>query len=159
MHLASNGLIPHILLNVIFLVHELDKVCWIHIWLQLPQDLVKLRMLFVFAIIFIYAHLFLHAIIVIGHEISHFTHDLVFSLSLNGLLVVLQLSRKQISLSILELNCLLFSLGFVREARYLRQVLTSPVLDFIRVDEPNIVIVVFQEFDMHLQYFDLSNFL
>ena len=143
MHLAFDGLIPHILLNIIFFIHELDKVCWVHIWFQLLQDLVKLRMLFVLTIILINAHIFLHFIIVIGHEISHLAHDLVFSLSLNGLLVVLQLSREQISLSILKLSCLLFSLGFVRKPRNLRQVPASPVLDFICVDEPNIVIVVF----------------
>ena len=158
-HLSRNGFVPYILLNIILLVHELYEIGWVHIWFQLLKHLFKLWIVLVLSLVLINTHLFFHLIVVIRHEITHFVHYLVFALGLDCLLIILQLSREQISLRILECNGLLFSLCLVGKARNLVKILASTILDLVGIDEPDIILVISEELNMHLKDFDLTDLL
>ena len=93
-HLARNRLIPHILLYIVLLIHELDEVRGVHIRFQLLEHLLQLGVVFIFSLILINAHLSLHLIVIIRHEIAHFVHDLILLLGFDRLLVVLKLASE-----------------------------------------------------------------
>ena len=93
-HLPRNSLISYVLLNIVLLLHELYEVCRIHVRPQLEEHLVKLGLILVFSMIFIYAHLLLHITIVVGHKYLHLAHNLILTLGLYRFLVILQLSCK-----------------------------------------------------------------
>ena len=158
-HLAGNGLIPHILLYVVLLVHELDEVGRVHIWLQLLKHLLQLRIVLILSLILVDPHLSLHLVVVVGHEISHLVHHLVLLLGLDRLLVVLQLAGEEICLRILERYGLLLGLGLVSKAGDLVEVLASAVLNFVGVDEPNVILIIPDKLSMHLQDLNLTDFL
>jgi hypothetical protein len=96
---------------------------------------------------------------VLRHKFSHPVHDVVFPLGLDCLLVVLEFPRKQVGLSVLELDSLLLSLFFVDETGYFQEVLAGSVLDVVGVDKPNIICVIPDELAFHLENFLVPNFL
>ena len=159
MHLARNRLIPHILLNIVLLVHELDEVRGVHIRFQLLEHLLQLRIVLIFSLILINSHLSLHLIVIIRHEIAHFVHDLILLLRLDRLLIILQLASEEICLCILKSYGLLFSLSLVCEAWDLVIVLAPAILDLVRVYEPDIILVISDKFCVHLEDFNLTDFL
>ena len=114
--LACNSPVPAILAYIVFFVHKLLKVTWIHISLKTGQDLLQLWIVFILHVGPSNTHLFLHLRVILRHEFLHLIHDIVLPLSLNRLLIILQLSREQISLSFLEPNGLLLCLHLIYNA-------------------------------------------
>lgn len=121
--------------------------------------MLKLWIVLILTLVLVNSHFFLHLIVVISHEVTHSVHDLVLTLCLDRFLVILQLSRKQIRLRILEGNCLLLSLCFASKAWDLVEVLAAAILDLIGVDKPDIILVISDEFSVHLQDLNLTNLL
>ena len=121
--------------------------------------MLKLRVVLILPLILVNSHLFLHVLVVISHEVSHFVHYLVLTLYLNCLLVVLQLSSEQVRLRILEGNRLLLSFRLVSEARDLVEVLAATILDLIGVAKPDVILVISDEFNVHLKDLNLADLL
>ena len=121
--------------------------------------MLKLWIVLILALVLVNSHFFLHLIVVISHEVTHFVHDLVLTLCLDRFLVVLQLSCKQIRLRILEGNSLLLSLCLACKAWDLVEVLAAAILDLIGVDKPDIILVISDEFSVHLQDLNLTDLL
>ena len=89
MHLACNRLIPHILLNIVLLVHELDEVCGVHIRFQLLEHLLQLRIVLIFSLILINSHLSLHLKIQLVY--LHILSNFGLQLFLNNLQILLRI--------------------------------------------------------------------
>ena len=159
LHFACNALISRILSNIVLLPEELGKVHRVTIWFELFQNLFKLWLVLVLTQIGMDAHLLLHLVIVGGHEVTHLIHHVVFTLGLNGLLIVPQLSREQVCLLILKLLGLLLSLFVVFKAHDLVHVATASVMDFVGVDKPDVVAIVTNELRLHLQNLNLTHLL
>ena len=121
--------------------------------------MLKLRIVLILSLVLVYSHFFLHLIVVISHEVTHFVHDLVLALCLDRLLVVLQLSRKQIRLRVLECDCLLFSFCLASKAWDLVEILAATILDLVGVAKPDVILVISDEFSVHLQDLNPTNLL
>ena len=150
MHFTCDWLIAHILLYIISLLHKFREVLRIHIWFDLIEHVLKLRLILFITLVFIDAHLFLHLIVVVRHKVLHLVHYLVTALCLNGILIVFQLSRKYICLGLLKLLLLLFGLLFVDKARDFRHRFYPSILNLVCIDKPNVIEVIFNELCRHL---------
>ena len=150
MHFTCDCLIPHILLYIILLFHKFHEVLRIHIWFDLIKHMFKLRLILFITLIFVNAHLFLHLIVVVRHEVFHLVHYLITVLCLNCVLIVFQLSRKHICLGLLKLLLLLFGLFLVDKAGDFRQISTPSILNLVGIDKPNVIKVISNELRRHL---------
>jgi len=143
---------------VIMLLHVLWKVFRIEVRSQLLQNILQWWQILVLAKTGVKAHISLHLGIVIVHKLTHTVRDIVFSLSLNSLLVVLQLTSEQICLLILELNILFFGIHLAGKAFNIVLV-DAPVGDFRGVSEPHVVVIVTNKLRSHLKDLDLAHLL
>ena len=159
LHFARDSLVSCVLSNIVLFPQELCKIHWVTIRLELLQNLLKLWLVLVLSQISMDAHLFFHLVVVGCHEITHLVHHVVLTLGLNGLLVVSQLSREQVSLLILELLSLLLSLFVVFEAHDLVHVPTASVVNLVCVHKPDVVAVVTNELCLHLKDLYLAHLL
>ena len=123
------------------------------------EHLLKLWIVLILSLVLVNSHFFFHLIVVISHEVTHFVHDLVLALCLDRLLVVLQLSRKQIRLRVLEGDCLLLSFCLASKAWDLVEILAATILDLVGVDKPDVILVISNEFSVHLQDLNLTDLL
>lgn len=115
-NLARNSFRSGVFANVILFVHKFDELLLVHVWFELLQDLLELWIVFILPVIGINPHVFLHFIVVASHELAHLIHHIVFTLSLDRLLIVFQLTSEQIGLGVLELDGLLLGLFLAGEA-------------------------------------------
>ena len=101
----------------------------------------------------------LHLCEVLCHELLHFALDVLFSLFLDNLLVIFELSGEEIRLGILEIKS--FKLDLLVEGDWLclgpRRV--PSILDLVRVYKPHIVAVVPHKLRRHLQKLQLAHLL
>lgn len=137
-------------MDIVLLLHEVDEILMVHVRFQLLEDGVKLGLVLVLSLVIVESHLALHLTVVLRHEFFHPVHHVVLSLSFDRLLIVLQLSREEVSLGVLELQSLLLCLSLVNVARDFEQVGARTVLDLVGVDKPNVIFVVSDKLARHL---------
>jgi hypothetical protein len=94
MHPSRYGLFTNIFMNVLLFGHKFNETLFLHVWLELFQNRLKLRLVFVFSVVRVKTHFSLHIVVVLGHKLSHPIHHIVFPLCFNCLLVILQFPCK-----------------------------------------------------------------
>ena len=151
-------LVAEVFLVVVFLLHEAAEVRWIQIRAQLLHHFLQGRQVLMLAHIVAEAHVVLHLGVVLTHELLHTIGHVVLSLLLNGVLVLLQLASEQVRLLVLEKHTLLLSLFNRCETLHILLV-DAPVVDTVRVGEPDVVAVVPDKLRLHLEYLDLAHLL
>mmetsp|Transcript_23365 Transcript_23365/g.28980 ORF Transcript_23365/g.28980 Transcript_23365/m.28980 type:complete len:212 (-) Transcript_23365:1308-1943(-) len=143
---------------VILLLHKVAEVCRVEIRAQVLEHFVERGLVFVLAHARIEAHVVLHLRVVLVHKLAHPVRHIVLSLALDRILVILQLASEQISLLMLKLYALAFSVLNAGEA--LDIIFVDPtVADAVGVSEPDVVAVVAHELGLHLEHLDLAHLL
>ena len=155
--LANDFFIECLLVDDIFRLHHLDESLWVHVW---PNDLNGLFKVWMFLVVWhccIDSYHILHLSVVIVHEVSHLVDRWVIPLLSHGFFVLEQLTRKVFSFLLLCLQGFKQGYLIVRLAPFL--FLNASVMDLVREDEPDVVLIVTNKLSDHPEDFDLAHLL